>query len=709
MLECKMRKYSRIKRGTRMFNSLKVKIVLPVVFILMALMVIVIVFVSYSTGQLAGRLEEERILGGFQAVVAHLETLENYTQVLSHAAAISSRFIYYVQTRNQEGMLGYLQNRKELFVIDAFVVTDARGYVLLRTNDPQRYGDAGAYSPGIAAAMEGRITSVYVSNPSFPLAMAATAPIFDESGTLIGTIVSTFDVSLESYVDNYSAIFNAQVSFYAGSRRISTSIQDAQGNRAIGYYAAPPVIEAVIGGREPLRLTVSINDIEHHGMYLPLFGRPDEVIGMFFIGFSTEPTRDAAGYMRETLLIIGVLSAIVAALVMLVLSRAIQQMLDKLRTANRAKSVFLSNMSHEMRTPMNVIIGMSTIGWNAHEVEKKNDAFQKIGNASSYLLKIVDNVLDMSKIEADKLELSLEVFSLGEAMQRCVDVLKLMLEEKEQRISVTLAPDIPPALVGDDHLLSQVITNLLSNAVKFTPNGGSISLDARCDSVEDGVCVLRVTVVDTGMGVTVENQERLFEMFEQGQSRRMYGGTGLGLAISKRIVELMGGRIWVESEPGQGSKFAFTVRLGVSDASAVPDAAARAGTADIRLEGFQMLLADDIEINREIVTGFLEATGLAIDYAENGREAVEKFRAAPLKYHIILMDVQMPEMDGLEATRQIRASDAPNAARVPIIAMTANVFTGSIAQCKEAGMDDHIGKPVDYASMMDKLRKFLGA
>jgi len=512
------------------------------------------------------------------------------------------------------------------------------------------------------------------------------------------------------------------------------------------------------------------------------------------------------------------------------------------QAASRAKSDFLSNMSHEIRTPLNAITGMTTIGKSALNPEKKDYAFNKIDDASNHLLGVINDILDMSKIEAGKMELSEMEFNFEKMLQKVVTVNIFRIDEKKQHFSVFLDKDIPYTLIGDDQRLAQVITNLLSNAVKFTPGDGAIRLDTHFIEETDGVCTIRIEVTDTGIGISEEQQSRLFRSFEQAESAtsRQYGGTGLGLAISKHIVELMGGRIWIESELGKGSKFAFTIlarrgveeyhdpiapgvsrndmrvlvvddepgireyfaviaeELGIacdvasggeealkriqangsyniyfvdwkmpgmdgielsrriheigSDRSVIImisafewnriEAEAKEAGVDrflskplflssiadcineylgqqnilespsipedtISFEGHRILLAEDVEINREIVMTLLEPTKLKIDCAENGIEAVRMFSDAPERYDMILMDVQMPEMDGLEATRLIRGFGFKNAQEIPIVAMTANVFREDIEKCREAGMNGHIGKPLDFNELLETLKFYL--
>ncbi|MDR0320806.1 MAG: response regulator [Treponema sp.] len=416
-------------------------------------------------------------------------------------------------------------------------------------------------------------------------------------------------------------------------------------------------------------------------------------------------------------LILSALGVILAVVLIFILIR-IDSARSKSDTESRHKSAFLANMSHEIRTPMNAIIGMTTIGKAASESSRKDYCFTKIQDASKHLLGVINDILDMSKIEAGKLELSSIEFNFRHIVQRAVDIMNFRIDEKRQNFYLQIDNDIPQTIIADDQRFTQVVTNLLGNAVKFTPEEGSISLDAISLGEENGLYRIQISVSDTGIGITKEQMDKLFNSFHQAETSttRKFGGTGLGLSISKSIIDLMGGDITVSSEPGNGSTFSFTmlVKKGTKETQELYDAklSSKMTKQDIALfEGKQIMLAEDMEINREIVLTMFEPLKLKIDCAENGMEAVRKFCSAPDKYEVIFMDVHMPELDGYEATRRIRSFEKglgkqkwkPHN-RVPVIAMTANVFKEDIEKCLESGMDDHLGKPLDFDVVIEKLR-----
>ena len=375
----------------------------------------------------------------------------------------------------------------------------------------------------------------------------------------------------------------------------------------------------------------------------------------------------------------------------------------------KAKSAFLANMSHEIRTPINAITGMAAIAKTETIEPKVLECLNKIEVASKQLSGIINNILDISKIEAEKFTLSNKRFSLLQFIGNVRSIVAIESDQNNLHIEYMIDDDVPRYLFGDDIRLSQVIINLLNNAIKFTPKGGDIQFTMKKLQSVNGCCEIGVTVQDSGIGMTDEQMGRLFRAFEQADNAisRQFGGTGLGLAISKGIINMMGGDISIESEHKKGSCFTFNIWMEAASESLAEDEDNVDEATEYDFRGYTALLVEDVEVNREIVVALFEDSGLKIECAENGQAALEMFSASPEKYHIIFMDIHMPIMDGFTATERIRSLDCKEAKSVSIVAMTANAFEEDIKHCLMVGMNDHIAKPVDWNTMFKKTAKYL--
>ena len=370
--------------------------------------------------------------------------------------------------------------------------------------------------------------------------------------------------------------------------------------------------------------------------------------------------------------------------------------------ASKAKSEFLSRMSHEIRTPMNGIIGMTAIAlMHRDNQEQVFDCLQKIQSSSNYLLGLINDILDMSKIESGKMKLEASDFDLEEMLDTIWELIQPQARTKEVRLEREVQLK-HRWFLGDRMRISQVLINLLGNAVKFTPTNGAVTLRVEEESGETPR--LRFAVSDTGIGIAKEDQERVFRSFEQaGANPSGQQGTGLGLSISSRLVQMMGSNIQLESAPGKGSTFQFTIALPFGTRAGQEDE-----TRDISFEGYRVLVVEDNELNAEIAQCLLEERGFTVECVYNGAQAVERIRETPPgRYDVILMDIMMPVMDGLEATRTIRAMERADCRSIPIIAMSANAFDDDLKKSVACGMNGHLSKPVEVEKLYRTLEQVL--
>ena len=395
------------------------------------------------------------------------------------------------------------------------------------------------------------------------------------------------------------------------------------------------------------------------------------------------------------------LSALLAvcAVVLLVFLARMRRARHTAVAANRAKSVFVANMSHEIRTPLNGVIGLLNLAQQAASAETQKDYIAGALTSADALLTVLTDVLDFSKIEAGRLALS-EVPCRPRALgEEAIAHIAALATTKGLSITCSVQPEVPEWVMADDCRIRQVLLNLLANAVKFT-NGGSVSMTVRCGPGEDGAVVIAYAITDTGIGMTPEQCSRLFSPFHQcdDSMSRHYGGTGLGLAISQKLARMMQGDISVISTMGGGSTFTFRLKTRPCAAVSTPATPARTEQPAQKL---RLLLAEDNATNQRIATAFLSRRGHTVEVAVNGREAVE--RASSAEFDAILMDIQMPEMDGLEASRQIRAAEQATGRRVRIIAMTAHAVKEDLSACFSAGMDDYITKPFKPENLFETV------
>ncbi|MDR1700007.1 MAG: response regulator, partial [Lachnoclostridium sp.] len=401
-------------------------------------------------------------------------------------------------------------------------------------------------------------------------------------------------------------------------------------------------------------------------------------------------------------------------------NRQLETAIFESNEANRAKSIFLSNMSHDIRTPLNGIIGMTAIAFGKTDDPKKlSDCLRKIDRSSRHLQTLINDVLDMSKIESGKLFLNTVDIYLPEFTKGLINMIGPQAKSKEQKLNISTLSVTHRYIQGDPLRLNQLFINILSNSVKFTPVGGDIGLTIKelpCE--REGFARFEFTCYDTGIGMSEEYLQHIFESFSREKDSRIdkTEGSGLGLSITKKIVDMMEGDIRVVSEKNKGTTFIVTLEFPISEMEVISNAEAQreeekkkeAQRDGMPLDGIRVLMAEDNELNTEIAVEILSASGILIDCASDGKEAVERFnQSAPSTYAVILMDMQMPVMTGCEAATAIRKLSHPDAKTIPIIAMTANAFEEDIREALAAGMDAHIAKPVDFETLKTVISKFL--
>ncbi len=461
-----------------------------------------------------------------------------------------------------------------------------------------------------------------------------------------------------------------------------------------------------------------------YSSYSPVFDSQGHVAGVVAVDFDAQWYDAQIAKQRRSIVISTLISILIAILLVLIATNGLRKLvrsmtadlsdaLNVAEEANRAKTVFLSNMSHEMRTPMNAIIGLDRIALDDPTLsDNTREHLEKIGASADHLLALINDVLDMSRIEAGRMSLKQETFSLSKLLEQINVIIGGQCRDKNLKWNLIKDGFTEEYYIGDDMKLRQIIINILGNSVKFTPEGGRISFIIEKTGSFDGKSAFRLTMTDTGIGMSSEYLTHLFDPFSQegSSSQSKYGSTGLGMSITKSLVEIMNGEISVESEKDAGTTFVVSLTLEDSQetAPAQESTAEEKESPNKDLSGIHVLVAEDVAVNAEILKMILSGKQIEMDHAENGRIAVEMFeKSSDGYYSAILMDMRMPEMDGLEATRAIRALERSDARAIPIIALTANAFSEDVQRSLQSGLNAHLSKPIVPEELFKTLENLI--
>ena len=502
-------------------------------------------------------------------------------------------------------------------------------------------------------------------------------------------------------------------------RRVGTKVQyivdsDPNPDERLGldyFEDAYWLMDEAYSKKEPVVDLIGHYDEKWEGLlsaYAPIFNDSGEIVALVGVDIRDEEIVSRRK-ISEALTYVSATSVLALGITGIMFVTRYRKKARIASESSIAKSQFLSRMSHEIRTPMNAIIGFCRMAKKTEDTVKRVQYLDSISTSSDYLLELINAILDISKIEAGKMTLDLQKVSLNKSIREVEAILVSQLMKKSHNLEISIATDIPEYVYCDKTRLTQVIVNLTANAIKFTPDEGKIEIKVSVIEKKDKTCNLEFIVKDNGIGIEPETIKKLFEPFEQGDGSitRKYGGTGLGLTISKHFIEMMQGSISISSKVGEGSAFRFNVHLDIVEPKDYPTKEENSTEIKLDCTGMNFLIAEDSEVNQIIAKDVFEGFNANLEFVNDGAECVEKFNSNPEKYDIIFMDIQMPNMDGLEATKKIRASDIEYAKKIPIIAMTANVFQEDINNTINAGMNEHIGKPLDINVIASVIKEII--
>jgi len=629
---------------------------------------------------------------------------------------------------DRDSIITIANSLKSMSQIDFCNVLDSSGNVIIRTHDPDNFGDNISNQPHVKLAMHGYATSFITQGAVIRLGAYAGAPIYDNDRNLVGIVSAGYRLDTQDFVYNLKYLTECEVSIFLHDERISTTLHDEEGLYPLGEHAPEELAEIVLSGRTFTGF-VQLFGNRLITKYIPLYEVDNHVIGMVFVGRETVEYDD-----KLTVFIVsGVFLAAVVLVVCIALAlfisdlvndqlvkrerelaltqEVLRQARDTAESANKSKSVFLANMSHEIRTPMNSIIGFSELAQDDNISEKTKKYLENISENALWLLDIINDILDNTKVESGKIVLEHIPFDLQDLITQCQSAILPKTMDKGFSLFCYTDPLRGKKVIGDPVRLRQVLMNLLSNAIKFTSTG-YIKLLAPTTYIDDDKVRVKFEVRDSGIGMSPEYVVAIFEPYVQADDSvtRKFGGTGLGLPISKSIVELMGSELKVDSIPGVGSTFSFEITFDlVDDADVCPSQTVLPGSTDKPYFEAEVLICEDNFLNQQVICDHLSRVGIRTLVAFDGQEGLniieERLRSGAKQFDLIFMDIHMPVMDGLEAAQRI----AGLGVETPIVALTANIMTSDLDMYIDNGMKDCLGKPFTSQDLWKCLLKYLTA